>query len=107
MNEIGKLAQQEMRRLAKHLTDEEVIQGQVHHEMMRRIHLWPYPALPLKQPTTGGLPRIATLHVEIELGERVYVLKVGNNLHLGPLGEVEIERYREPEEIVAKGWVVD
>lgn len=107
MEQIGKLARDKMREVAAGLTDDEVISGMVHHEMMRRVHLWPQGVLPVKRPQGDRLPDIATLHIEVEHGSRVYVLQVGNNLHAGPLGEVTVERYPSPEHIVARGWVVD
>jgi hypothetical protein len=82
------------------LDDEQVISLKNSAEMIRRPHLWPHPnRLPLKK---AGTFEVATLE---RATEGYLVLE---NLSLfGPVGTVTPHIFKDPEDIVLAGWIVD
>ena len=83
------------------LSDNEVLRGHDHAEMMKRDHLWPHIMLPLKRVTDG------MLETAVLCNPGPPWMLVENMTIFGPVGESKTVKYESAEAIVAAGWRVD
>lgn len=86
------------------MTDQEVITNKNDAEFIKRPHLWPHEALPLKKAWDGDDLPIGVLiykHEQIVVLENMSIMGIS-------FGQEVIERtYATAEEVVADGWRVD
>jgi hypothetical protein len=92
------------------ITDREVLNTCNHLEMLRRPHLWPQSALPLKKP------ELLAKNYSDENGIGVLILECGAyKVYLKNLFMFALESsvndpdyvYDSPEAVLADGWIVD